>query len=189
MGGGHEAPAVKRVVDGVEPRKIIFFLPWAGAAVSVGMTGLLTAGTPGQKDAVLLNAVCSFTGALTAGVLGMKIFNGGDAKMFGKKAISPAEQPETVLGADGGQAGITQQAQPIVPLRVAQDAAAALAGIKSLIESLQVTDQQTWEKVAALARDAETALEEMRAGLDAAGSAAGRAMEAFRGIAALVEGR
>ncbi|MGB9886797.1 MAG: hypothetical protein ACPLRW_07365 [Moorellales bacterium] len=173
----------------MEPRRVVFFLPWAGAAVSVGTAGLLTAGTSGQKDAVLLNAVCCFTGALTAGVLGMKIFAGGDARMFGKRAVLPAEQQETFSGPDGGRAGIAQQAQPIVPLRVAQDAAAALAGIKSLIESLQVTDQQTWEKVAALAREAETALEEMRAGLDAAGSAAGRAMEAFRGIAALVEGR
>lgn len=107
--------------------------------------------------------------------------------MFGKKTLAAGnpEQQEAIQATETGGA----DAQAVVPIRVAQDAAAALAGIKLLIESLQVTDRQTWEKVAGLARDAETALEEMRAGLEAAPPAAGRAMEAFQGIAALVEGR
>lgn len=124
---------------------------------------------------------------LAAGALGAKLYAGGDARVFGKKTLAAGnpEQQEAVRATETG--GV--DAQSAGPIRVAQDAAAALAGIKSLIESLQVTDRQTWEKVAGLAGEAETAPEEMRARLAEAEAAAGRATEAFRGIAALVEGR
>lgn len=108
--------------------------------------------------------------------------------MFGKRKeeaqdwnarVRCAENPEAAEGAPAAEAqqGGFVAPEPAKGLRP-RDVAAAISGLKVLLESVQVTDEETWREVAEAAREAEQRIAEIDEALRAATEACGAARKA-----------
>lgn len=159
----------------------------------------LTIHSPGQVEAVQLHALCAGTGAFLAGAASAIIFKRKEHEnfMFGKKkenGISWEDRVKPNNGAEEkteGGSPLANQEQPktILPGKMAIEAAAALSGIKALIDSIQVTDQETWAAVAKNAKQVQEALGDMETSLSSAIEASKKARAALDELVAVVGDR
>lgn len=162
--------------------------PLWGAIVSFGLTAAMTVGRADRGGLLGAFAVSCLAGALAAAVWPDKRTKEKEGYvLFGR-----AKEAETVMQ-DNGYVEIAfsgeeekQILQPEMRVSGMRDIADALAGIKSLIETLQVTDAETWESVARFSSVAGEALSEARGQLRVAADAADRAAKAIGEIARLV---
>jgi hypothetical protein len=94
-----------------------------------------------------------------------------------------AENPEAAEGAPAAEA---QQGNPAAPESSKslkpRDIAAAISGLKVLLESVQVTDEETWREVTEAAREAAQRIAEVEEALRAAAEACGAARKAVSRI-------
>ena len=123
--------------------------PAVNLTVSSAMFTALTAGTPGGNEELNTFVFCVAIGILSGTLLNFNLKEEKEV-MFGRKEkendvnweerIKPGTTVENPVAAE-------QMPKAALPGRTATEAAKALAGIKALIESLQLTDEETWAKV------------------------------------------
>ena len=86
----------------------------------------------------------------------------------------------------GEEKAADQAQKPALPGKTAAEVAKALTGIKALIESMQVTDQETWSKVEDKSRMAADSLAKTEAAMQAALDASREARAALEELASAV---
>lgn len=115
-----------------------FWLLFGGAAASTGIAALFTAGAPGQADLIRNYGLYAAAGAFVAGLSTKIIQEGKSMALFGKK------DQEEIMKTGAASETSPEPAGETLPRKTALEALTALSGIKSLIESIQVTDVETW---------------------------------------------
>jgi hypothetical protein len=145
---------------------------------------------PGGEGWLAAHLLADLAGAAAA----MLIFllRGEAFLLFGKRKeeaqdwnarVRCAENPEAAEGAPAAEA---QQGNPAAPESSKslkpRDIAAAISGLKVLLESVQVTDEETWREVAEAAREAAKSLAGAEEALRAAAEACGAARKAVSRI-------
>lgn len=171
------------------PTKTLAALLFVNLLIATSLYISFLAGTPNWMENLETFIFCSAVGAVSVSLVN-QFFK--EDKMFGSKKRENGNFKERIQpGAENtAEEKVADQAQkPTLPGKTAAEVAKALTGIKILIDSMQVTDQETWSKVEDKSRMAADSLAKTEAALQAALDASREARAALEELASAVSER